>query len=83
MGIIDRIKDAVSPDDPEEPTSAHPEASGPAAASGDTAMPAPAQSSSGGGQASEAGSGFSEVETSAGGADAVPDTPDDVPENYT
>lgn len=82
MGIIDRIKDAVSPDDPEEPTSAHPEASGPAAASGDTAMPAPVQSDSGG-QASEAGSGYSEAQTSGGGADAVPDTPDGVPENYT
>lgn len=83
MGIIDRIKDAVSPDDPAETTtSAHPEASGPAAASGDTAVPAPPQTDSGG-QASEAGSGYSEAQTSGGGADAVPDTPDGVPENYT
>ncbi len=82
MGIIDRFKDAVSSDDPQEASSAHPEASGPAAASGDTAIPAPASSSSGG-QASEAGSGYSDAQTAGGGADAVPDTPDGVAEDYT
>ncbi|HEY5847757.1 MAG TPA: hypothetical protein VIT42_13310 [Microlunatus sp.] len=32
-----------------------------------------------GGQASEGGSGFGGAETSGGGADAVPSTPDNVP----
>ena len=36
-----------------------------------------------GGQVSSASSSFENAETSGGGADAVPDTPDDVAEDYT
>lgn len=36
-----------------------------------------------GGQVSSAGSSFGDAETSNGGADAVPSTPDDVAEDYT
>lgn len=39
--------------------------------------------SSAGGEVSSAGSSFEDTETSGGGADAVPSTPDDVAEDYT
>jgi hypothetical protein len=35
------------------------------------------------GQVSDAGSSFDDVESATGGADAVPDTPDTVEEDYT
>jgi hypothetical protein len=36
-----------------------------------------------GGEVSEAGSSFGNAQTGSGGADAVPDTPDTVEEDYT
>ncbi len=81
MGIVDRIKHAVTDSDSDSA------ASGPAAASGasvvesDTSVPSTAEPSDG--EASHGPSGLDNAETAAGGADAVPDTPDGVPENYT
>jgi len=86
MGAIDRIVQAVT--GPQENTDSGPsDASGPAAASGSgeanipsSARPTDEES---GAQASDGPSGVSEAETALGGADAVPDTPDGVVEDYT
>lgn len=87
MGLLDRLRDAVSDDDGEgEVTPAHPEAAGPAAAKGDTPTATPGSATSGleGGELSDAASGLgADLQTAEGGADAVPDTPDGVAENYT
>ena len=64
--------------------------SGPAAASGDTSVPsgpAGTGASTAGPESdrelSEGPNSVRDAETSLGGADSVPSTPDDVPENYT
>ncbi len=84
MGAIDRIVQAVT-GRPADTESGPSDASGPAAASGDTNVPptvGPADAASGA-QPSDGPSGVSDAETALGGADAVPDTPDGVVENYT
>lgn len=93
MGLVDRLKDAVSGDDGSDGP-AGPAASGPAAASGATGGARMAGRPDSGDneptgdpepdrQVSEGASGFGSAETSLGGADAVPDTPDGVAEDYT
>lgn len=85
MNPINRIVEAVT-GSTEDRVAGAPATTGPAAASGDTATPtsapaAPVEDDTG--QASSGPSGLTASETSTGGADAVPDTPDGVPENYT
>lgn len=85
MNPINRIVDAVKGSDQDKPAG-QPATTGPAAASGDTATPTspPADPANGeSGEASSGPSGLAPTETSTGGADAVPDTPDGVPEDYT
>ena len=84
MGAIDRIVQAVTGQ--EENTESGPsDASGPAAASGDTNVPTSVGTSDkeAGTQASEGPSGVNHAETALGGADSVPDTPDGVVEDFT
>lgn len=80
MSIGDRIRDALSGDSTKEADSGAVE--GPAAAGG-FVNPDQSATSDDEGELSAAGSGADHVETSAGGADAVPDTPDGVAEDYT
>jgi hypothetical protein len=68
MGIFDRARESADDDR----DNARPEES----VSGDDA----AEPS---GQVSEAGSSFDNAQSATGGADAVPDTPDVVEEDYT
>ena len=80
MSIGDRIRDALSGDSTKDADSGAVE--GPAAAAGlnhgDQSTLSRDED-----EVSSAGSGSEHVETSAGGADAVPDTPDGVAEDYT
>ena len=80
MSIGDRIRNALSGDSTKDADSGAVE--GPAAAAGlnhgDQSTPSRDED-----EVSSAGSGAEDVETSAGGADAVPDTPDGVAEDYT
>lgn len=82
MNPVSRLINAVTGSD--EPA-AEATPAGPAAASGDTQTPsAPLTSPDDSvGERSQGPSGFSDAETTTGGADAVPDTPDGVPESYT
>ena len=80
MGIGDRVREAFSGDSPEEADDGAVE--GPAAAGGFVKTDR-SPTSDGEGQVSAGGSGTDDLETSAGGADAVPDTPDGVVEDYT
>lgn len=86
MGALDRIKQAVTGPD-SDPADGPSDASGPAAASGDTSTPTGPMSSTGsgngGGEMSDGPSGGGNAETALGGADAVPDTPDGVVEDFT
>ncbi len=86
MNPLSRIVDAVTGADSDK-VAGQPATTGPAAASGDTATPTspPAAPVNGSkpGEASFGPSGLAPSETSTGGADAVPDTPDGVPEDYT
>lgn len=76
--LINAVKGSDEPADEATPT-------GPAAASGDTQTPTapPKSPDEPGGERSEGASGFNGSETTSGGADAVPDTPDGVVEDYT
>ena len=80
MSIGDRIRDALSGDSTKDADSGAVE--GPAAAGG---FVSPDQSTGSKDEdgVSAAGSGAQGSETSGGGADAVPDTPDGVAEDYT
>lgn len=85
MNPISRIVEAITGSG-DALVAGQPATTGPAAASGDTATPtsppvAPVEGEPG--ERSSGPSGLSLSETSTGGADAVPDTPDGVPENYT
>jgi hypothetical protein len=87
MTIGDRIRDALTGDstDPQGAESTD-EADGtavegPAAASGVSSSGSPSADTDG--DRSGAGSGAAGAETTAGGADAVPDTPDGVAQDYT
>lgn len=87
MNPLRRIVDAVTGSDSDE-TTGQPATAGPAAASGDTAIPkAPPVSSANEGEdelsAGPSAADRAEPEISLGGADAVPDTPDVVAEDYT
>ena len=82
MSFADRVRDALSTDSTDEPDAPDSTAvEGPAAASGVTDSSRPAASNDD--DVSAGGSGAQHAETSAGGADAVPDTPDGVAEDYT
>jgi hypothetical protein len=70
MGIFDRVRESAADDREGTPP---PEES-------ETKSPEPMERSR---QVSDGGSGFDNVESAAGGADAVPDTPDGVEEDYT
>ena len=80
MSIGDRIRDALSGDSSKDADSGAVE--GPAAAGG-FINPDHSAGSKDEDEVSAAGSGVQGSETSAGGADAVPDTPDGVVEDYT
>ena len=80
MSIGDRIRDALSGDSTKDADSGAVE--GPAAAAGYVNRDQSAGSKDED-EVSAAGSGAQNSETSAGGADAVPDTPDGVVEDYT
>jgi hypothetical protein len=69
MGIFDRARESTNDDRHEEPREE------PAS---ETQQPEQR-----GGQVSQSGSSFDNVQSAAGGADAVPDTPDVVEEDYT
>jgi hypothetical protein len=70
MGIFDRVRESTGDD-------RHDRSNGeePAGDSGDRQVEP--------GERSEGGSSLDNAQTAAGGADAVPDTPDSVEENYT
>ena len=75
MGLLDRLRAPKGNDAQQAPTGG----AGPAAAAGkDSRAPVGAP-----GEPSEAGSSFDNAQTAVGGADAVPDTPDAVAEDYT
>jgi hypothetical protein len=80
MSIGDRIRDALPGDKNPEPDGGP--AEGPAAASR-PANPDRRAATNDQSDVSAGGSGASVSETSGGGADAVPDTPDGVAEDYT
>jgi len=84
MGLTDKIHDALTSSKDDAANDSESAVEGPAAAGGVTSdqqpEPAAAPQTS---EVSSAGSGSDEVETSAGGADSVPSTPDDVAENFT
>ena len=84
MGLTDKIHDALTGSKDDAARDSESAVEGPAAAAGVTPdqqpQPAGAPQSS---QVSSAGSGSDEVETSTGGADSVPDTPDDVAADFT
>jgi hypothetical protein len=67
MGIFDRARESTN-DDRENESSER-------SADQETSQPA--------GQVSQSGSSFDNAEPATGGADAVPDTPDIVEEDYT
>ena len=80
MSIGDRIRDALSGDSTKDADSGAVE--GPAAAGG-FVNPDQSTPSNDDDELSAGGSGIQDAETSGGGADAVPDTPDGVAEDYT
>ena len=80
MSIGDRIRDVLSGNSTKDADSGAVE--GPAAAGG-FVNPDQSTASDDDDELSAAGSGTEGSETSAGGADAVPDTPDGVAEDYT
>ena len=69
MGIFDRARESTNEDRHEEPREE------PASESQQPEQRA--------GQVSQSGSSFDNVQSATGGADAVPDTPDVVEEDYT
>lgn len=71
MGIFDRVRESTG-DDRHDRSNGDAE---PAADSGDRQVEP--------GERSEGGSSLDNAQTAMGGADAVPDTPDSVEENYT
>lgn len=83
MGLVDRIQDALT-DSNDGANDAESVVEGPAAAGGVTSdqQPEPSEPPQSG-EVSSAGSGSDGVETSTGGADGVPDTPDGVAADFT
>jgi hypothetical protein len=72
MGIFDRVRESTTADRDDDGSTSDTTPAGDAAARADES-----------GERSEAGSSLGNVQAATGGADAVPDTPDGVEENYT